>query len=62
MLNRSEAMNTIVRENLKGGSGAIKQKILIEKEALEGYARHCVEMTLNPVSDAPMASTALIWN
>ena len=48
MLNRSEAMQTVVRENLKGGTGAISQKILIKKEDLSGYARHCVIMTLNP--------------
>lgn len=48
MLNRSEAMETVVRENLKGGVGAVPQKILIRKDDLAGYARHCVVMELNP--------------
>ena len=48
MLNHHETMKTITRENIKGGSGAIQQQILIAKEDMDGYARHCVVMTVNP--------------
>ena len=48
MLNRHETMKTVIRENIKGGNGAIAQLHLIEKDDMAGYARHCVVMTVNP--------------
>lgn len=48
MLNHRETMKTIARENIKGGSGTISQQILIDREDMAGYARHCVVMHVNP--------------
>ncbi|MEG0803502.1 MAG: cupin domain-containing protein [Pygmaiobacter sp.] len=48
MLRKQAEMQTVIRENIKGGQGAIAQMHLIRPEEMSGYARHCAVMTLAP--------------